>query len=122
MVSEVSTPEDNASSIHHQQITVIKDNKHAAKDILVEDCVFRLDIVKHYSRGNVDDYLLRGVSQQATVPDVLKRGALEKQVEEEKRERREREEVEQKAKEEEERESKSAGEVLMNGVFPIIML
>ncbi|EMT71700.1 hypothetical protein FOC4_g10010215 [Fusarium odoratissimum] len=114
MMSEVPTPPDNPNSILHEQITVIKDHKHAAKDILVEDCIFRLDIVKHHGRGDVDDYLLRGVSQQATFPDVIKREALEKQVEEEEKERREREEAEKRAKEEEERESKSAGEVLVS--------
>jgi hypothetical protein len=117
MMSEVSAPQGNPNNVLHEQITVIKDHKHAAKDILVEDCVFRLDIVKHHGRGDVDDYLLRGVSQQAIFPDVIKREALEKQVEEEEKERREREEAEQRAKQEEERESKSAGEVVVSSVI-----
>ncbi|KAM0433687.1 hypothetical protein ACHAQK_009121 [Fusarium lateritium] len=122
IMSEVSTPQDNPNNILHEQITVIKDHKHTAKDLLVEDCIFRLDIVKHHGRGDVDDYLLRGVDQQAVFPDVTKREALEKQVEEEERERREREEAERIAEEQEERESKSAGEVLINTLFPITSL
>ncbi|KAM0228593.1 hypothetical protein ACHAP5_011904 [Fusarium lateritium] len=73
MMSEVPTPQDNPINIVHKQITVIKDHKHTAKDILVENCIFRLDIVKHRGRGSVGDYLLQGVNQQAVFPNVTKR-------------------------------------------------
>lgn len=114
IMSEVSTPQDDPRNVLHEQITVIKDHKHTAKNILVEDCIFRLDIVKHHGRGDVEDYLLRGVSQQAIFPDMRKREALEKQVEEEQKERREREEAERRAEQVEERESKSTSEVLVS--------
>ncbi|KAI6777471.1 hypothetical protein HG530_001416 [Fusarium avenaceum] len=122
IMSEVSAPQDNPSNILHEKITVIKDHKHTAKDILVEDCVFRLDIVKHHGRGDVDDYLLRGVSQEATFPDQKKREELEKQAEEEEKVRREREDAERRAEQAEQRESKSTGELLLNAVFPITSL
>ncbi|CAJ0550043.1 Ff.00g099730.m01.CDS01 [Fusarium sp. VM40] len=122
IMSEASTPQDNPSNFLHETITVIKDQKHSAKDILVEDCIFRVDVVKNHGRGDVDDYLLRGVSQKAIFPDKRDREALEKQLEEEEKERKEREEAERRAEQTEERERKSTGEVLLNAVFPITSL
>ncbi|KAF9776684.1 hypothetical protein IL306_005113 [Fusarium sp. DS 682] len=122
MMSEVTASPDNPNNVLPGKIQVIKDQKQATKDILVEDCIFRLDVVKRHGRGDVDDYLLRGVSQEATFPDVIRREELEKQVEEEEKERREREEAERRALQEEERESKSTGEMVLNAVFPVTML
>lgn len=117
IMSEASTPQDNPSNFLHETITVIKDQKHSAKDILVEDCIFRVDVVKNHGRGDVDDYLLRGVSQKAIFPDKRDREALEKQLEEEEKERKEREEAERRAEQTEERERKSTGEVLVSSLM-----
>ncbi|KAF4332672.1 hypothetical protein FBEOM_13532 [Fusarium beomiforme] len=115
VMSEVIAPQDNPSNTLPDKIQVIRDLKQTTKDIIVENCIFRLDVVKRHGRGDVDDYLLRGVSQEATFPDVIKREELEKKVEEEEKVRAAREEAERRAMQEEERENKSAGEVVPVG-------
>ncbi|KAF5004997.1 hypothetical protein FDECE_8522 [Fusarium decemcellulare] len=122
MMSEVPQSQDDPKPALPDKIQVIKGHKQSSKDIMVEDCIFRLDVVKHHGRGDVDDYLLRGVSQEATFPDVIKREELDKQLEEERKERKERKEEERRALEEEERDSKSLGEIVMNTVFPLTSL
>ncbi|KAF4994521.1 hypothetical protein FGRMN_5730 [Fusarium graminum] len=67
---------------------VIREQQQTSQQILVEGCIFRLDVVKHHDRGDVDDYLLRGVTQDAEFPDAVQRERFEKQIEEQMEEER----------------------------------
>ncbi|KAG9494758.1 hypothetical protein J7337_013897 [Fusarium musae] len=127
IMSEVVAPKDDLSPVLSDKIQVIHGEKQAMKDILVEDCIFRLDVVKHHGRGDVDDYLLRGVSQEAAFPDAIERQALDKKVESERlaREAAERsfwQQAEARAGQEEEEEIEDVGETMMHIACPLTML
>ncbi|KAF5637151.1 hypothetical protein F52700_4888 [Fusarium sp. NRRL 52700] len=126
IMSEAVASQNNPSPILSDKIQVIHGEEQAVKDIVVEDCIFRLDVVKHHGRGDVDDYLLRGVSQEAMFPDIVERQALNKQVESERlaREAAERllwQQDEAIAGQVEEEEIEGAGETLMHIAFPLTM-
>ncbi|CAF3629984.1 unnamed protein product, partial [Fusarium graminearum] len=118
MMSDVSQAQDSWQPALEETLKVIKGSQNVEKDILVEDCIFRLDLVKHHGRGDVNDYLLRDVSQQATFPDVVKRDEHEKNVEAEIKARKEREMEERKAREEEQGDSESIGTTVMHVMLP----
>ncbi|WXC42316.1 hypothetical protein QX201_002095 [Fusarium graminearum] len=118
MMSDVSQAQDSWQPALEETLKVIKGSQNVEKDILVEDCIFRLDLVKHHGRGDVNDYLLRDVSQQATFPDVIKRDEHEKNVEAEIKARKERELEERKAREEEQGDSESIGTTVMHVMLP----
>ncbi|RGP72590.1 hypothetical protein FLONG3_6598 [Fusarium longipes] len=83
MMSEVPQPGDSKLT-PGDQIRVISKQQSKTTQILVEECIFRLDLVKEYGRGDVDDYLLQGVSQEATFAGTITREAKEKREHEQK--------------------------------------
>ncbi|KAF5662962.1 hypothetical protein FHETE_7707 [Fusarium heterosporum] len=123
MMSEVAQAWDDPKASLPDTIAAIKNQEQTSKQILVEDCIFRLDVVKHHGRGDVEDYLLRGVRQDAKFPDVVKREKLEKQIEEqledERKEREQQREAMFQAIFEDQGDSESAGKAIINTVFPI---
>ncbi|KAH6871546.1 hypothetical protein B0T10DRAFT_590929 [Thelonectria olida] len=104
MMSEVSLPPDNPNFVTQDQIRVIAGDKDQMKDILVEDCIFRLDLVKNHGRGDVDDYLLQGVSQVAIFASTIANEEKAK-LERIQQEQRERDEEMRQREEDKEREA-----------------
>ncbi|CEI65648.1 hypothetical protein FVEN_g8905 [Fusarium venenatum] len=117
-MSDVSQDQDGWKPALAENIKVIKGSQHVQKDILVKDCIFRLDIVRHHGRDDVNDYLLQDVSQEAKFPDEIKSEALEKQIETEIKAREEREIEERDAQAEAERDSESIGMTVMHTMLP----
>jgi hypothetical protein len=72
VMSGVSKPLDNnIPGVLHDQIRCVLGSGEVEKSILVEDCIFRLDLVNNHGRGDVDDYLLRGVSQRGCFESTI---------------------------------------------------
>ncbi|KAM0345646.1 hypothetical protein ACHAPU_006300 [Fusarium lateritium] len=122
MMSEVAQAQDDLKPALPDTMAVIRGQEQTSKQILVEDCIFRLDVVKHHGRGDVEDYLLRGVRQDTKFPDVLKNEKLEKQIEEqmeeERKERQQQMDEMRKAELQEQGESRSTAETIIHTVFP----
>ncbi|KAG8675926.1 hypothetical protein FPOAC1_001921 [Fusarium poae] len=122
MMSDVSQEQDSWKPSLVENINVIKGSQQVQKDILVEDCIFRLDIVKHHGRGDVNDYLLRDVKQEAKFPDEITSEELEKQIEAEIKARKEQERQEREARAEAERHSEGIGMTVVHTLFPLTNL